>query len=845
LSDSIVDWLAYLDESRTALPDKKNPRPHQQKAIDDVIEGFATNDRGRLIMACGTGKTLVGVWVAERLKSARTLVLVPSLSLVNQISREWQANSKDSFRALFVCSDQTVADDNFVSSTGELGHAVTTDPGDIQRFLSSDAASVVFSTYQSSPQIAAAQASGAPEFDLVIADEAHHCAGKVDSTFATVLDADSLKATRRLFMTATPRYLSRRLKSAAEQSDILVSSMDDIEVFGPVMHNLTFGQAINQNLLSDYQVVILGITDTEIEELTHNGRFVQLFGSDYRTDAESLACLVGMIKAVREYDLQFVVTFHNRVKQARDFVTSLKDLNEIMPRQETLENLWSNHVSGNMASRERSQILQQFKTGKGRVNLLSNARCLGEGVDVPGIDGIGFIDPRKSSIDIAQAVGRAIRKSEEEKTGTIVLPVFLDQNSNLAADEQLETSRFDAVWNVLNALRAHDEVLAEELDNLRYQIGRHGKLVGDIPGKIVIDFPETVGMGFVNAIETKIVSTTTASWEFWYGLLNRFLAREGHANPIYSDQEEGYALGTWVQTQRTRKSSLTEDRMSKLDGLEGWVWDARDLQWETGFSALQKFIAREGHARPPNTHREDGYNLGGWVAELRKNISRISAAQVCRLESLPGWAWSIKQAEWEERFSALQQFVSRVGHASPPAAHIEDGYNLGRWVQQLRQDASKMSAERVSRLEKLPGWVWSINEAHWEEMFSALEQFVAREGHARPVYNHKEGEYPIGSWVGSIRRSRQDIVPERKSQLEGLPGWVWNVNESKWEDGFSALEQFVAREGHARPPSTHREDGYNLGKWVFELRRRSDRLSKNQKARLEKLTGWAWSSKAG
>ena len=186
-------------------------------------------------MACGTGKTLVGVWVAERLKSVRTLVLMPSLSLVNQVSREWQANSTEPFRGLFVCSDQT-ADDNFVSSTGELGHAVTTDPGDIQRFMSGDGTSVVFSTYQSSPQIAAAQASGAPAFDLVIADEAHNCAGKVDSAFATVLDADILKATRRLFMTATPRYLSRRIKDFADQLDFQVSSMDDLEVFGPEMH---------------------------------------------------------------------------------------------------------------------------------------------------------------------------------------------------------------------------------------------------------------------------------------------------------------------------------------------------------------------------------------------------------------------------------------------------------------------------------------------------------------------------------------------------------------------------------------------------------------------------------
>ena len=323
LTESSVDWLAYLDESRPALPERKTPRPHQQKAIDDVIEGFFVNDRGRLIMACGTGKTLVGVWVAERLKSARTLVLVPSLSLVNQVSREWQANSAEPFRALFVCSDQTVADDNFVSSTGELGHAVTTDPGDIERFMSGDGASVVFSTYQSSPQIAAAQVSGAPAFDLVIADEAHHCAGKVDSAFATVLAAHSLKASRRLFMTATPRYLSRRVKDVADQSDIQVSSMDDLEVFGPELHVLTFGQAIAQDLLSDYQVLILGVTDEEVKRLTDDRTLVELLGEGPTTDAESLAALLGTLKAIKNYNLNHVVTFHSRVKRAKDFSSSL------------------------------------------------------------------------------------------------------------------------------------------------------------------------------------------------------------------------------------------------------------------------------------------------------------------------------------------------------------------------------------------------------------------------------------------------------------------------------------------------------------------------------------------
>jgi superfamily II DNA or RNA helicase len=840
LIESPVDWLAFLDDSRPALPDKKTPRPHQQKAIDDVIDGFSANDRGRLIMACGTGKTLVGVWVAERLKSVRTLVLVPSLSLVTQVSLEWQTNSTEPFRALFVCSDQKVADDNFVSSTAELGHAVTADPGDIQRFMSGDGASVVFSTYQSSPEIAAAQASGAPAFDLVIADEAHHCAGKVDSQFSTVLDADSLKATRRLFMTATPRYLSRRIKDSADQLDIQVSSMDDLEVFGPEMHVLTFGKAIEDGLLSDYQVLILGITDTEIAELTHDRRFVEVFGPEFQTDAGSLAYQVGMIKAVREYDLRCVLTFHNRVAHAQDFIASLQALNDVLPPEESLTSLWTSHVSGKMGSNERSQILKQFKNTQGRVNLLSNARCLGEGVDVPGIDGVGFIDPRKSPIDIAQAVGRAIRKSEPEKTGTIVLPVFLDEHSGLSPEEQLEDSRFDAVWNVLNALRAHDDVLAENLDSLRYQLGRFGRVMDPIPGKIVIDLPVSVGIEFVNAIETKIISTTTVSWNFWYGLLEKFTASEGHARPTHDYKEEGYNLGIWLSHQRNSRDNLTPERIARLEALPGWLWDVSVFQWEEGFSALLRFSASEGHARPPKPKNKENASLGAWVAKQRSSRDKLTPEQVSRLEALPGWAWNVPEFQWEEGFLALQRFTATEGHSRPIKDHKESGYNLGAWVKNQRRSRNKLIPGQVARLEALPGWVWDVLEFQWEEGFSALQRFTASEGHARPIKGQEGDEDNLHSWVVYQRTSRNNLTPERVERLEALTGWTWDGNAFPWEEGFESLQIFTARKGHARPPHAHKEEGFNLGFWVNVQRGSRDNLTPERTARLEALPGWAW-----
>ena len=511
LSKSPVNWLAFLDQSQSPLPDKKTPRPHQKKAIDDVIGGFASNDRGLLIMACGTGKTLVGVWVSERLESSRTLVLVPSLSLVNQVSMEWQANSNEPFRSLFVCSDQTVEDDAFVSNTGESGHSVTTDPEKIRGFLSGLGRRVVFCTYQSSPHIAAAQDTGAPRFDLVIADEAHHCAGKFDSAFATVLNPGTLKVTHRLFMTATPRYLSRRMKDEVGQLNVQVNSMDDTSVFGPEFHVLTFGQAIEGALLSDYQVLILGVTNREGKQLAEGRTLVDLFGTTQPMDAESLAAMLGTLKAIRRCGLRHVITFHNRVKRAQEFSSSFSKVNAVLPDDESVPNLWPGHVSGNMPTGERARILQRFRDATQGVSLLSNARCLGEGVDIQAIDGIGFIDPRKSNIDIVQAVGRAIRKSDQDKVGTIIIPVFIDDMTGENTDELLRQSRFRPIWNVLTALRAHDEVLAEQIDQLRFGLGRHGQMVGPLPKKIVIDVPSEVGMDFVEAIEIRIVETTTAS----------------------------------------------------------------------------------------------------------------------------------------------------------------------------------------------------------------------------------------------------------------------------------------------------------------------------------------------
>ena len=275
LEKSGLIWPSSPRDLRAARPQQKKPRPHQREAITAVCRGFRASKRGQLIMACGTGKTLVGLWVTQKLQCQRTLVLVPSLSLLSQTMREWAAQASKPIDLLPVCSDETVRGaDHLVSHTSELGLPVTTDPEAIARFLRRRGPRVIFATYQSSPRIAQAFQHRAHRFDLVIADEAHRCAGAVSRDFATVLDNTAIRSRRRLSMTATPRYFTERVRKEAGEADFEIASMDDEGQFGPVFHRLSFGEAIDRDLLSDYQVVIVGVDDPTYKAYAERGRFV-------------------------------------------------------------------------------------------------------------------------------------------------------------------------------------------------------------------------------------------------------------------------------------------------------------------------------------------------------------------------------------------------------------------------------------------------------------------------------------------------------------------------------------------------------------------------------------------
>ena len=849
--------VEFPDSIQSLSSGKRKPppeldRPHQIEAVDAVVRGFQTESRGQLIMACGTGKTFVCLWVKEQLKAKRTLVLVPSLNLLSQILNEWTFAAREPFDALCVCSDQTVGkrdDDEAISQTADIPFPVSSDVDEIAEFLKGDKDQVIFSTYQSSPLIEEAQKqTDVPRLDLVIADEAHRCAGKSDTVFGTVLKDQQIKADKRLFTTATPRVYRTSQKKAAEEFGVEVVDMSDENRFGKRFHTLTFGEAIKREQLTDYRVLIVGVDDERIKEWIENRRLVAT-DTGLATDARSLAAQIGLLKAIKDWNLRRLISFHSRVKGARGFSEDIIQVAEWLDHDhKPLGNLWADHVSGEMPTIARRQKLKRLKNvGSGDIGLLSNARCLSEGVDVPALDGVAFIDPRSSEIDIIQSVGRAIRLSDNKTMGTIVIPVFIEQTDN--AEVALEASEFKPIWDVLEALKSHDERLSVELDQLRIELGAKRKRTvgtGDLT-KIVFDLPTSVNENFAQSLRAHLIERTTKSWMFWYGLLETFLEENGHCRVSQYDKTGKYPqLGKWASEQRQKraKDKLEPDRRLRLEALPGWSWDPLSDLWEEGFSHLREFSKREGHCRVSHSYEcDDGYWLGQWVRIQRPARDKIDPQRRLRLEALAGWSWGIFSDKWENGFSHLREFSEREKHSRvPDGCKSDDGFRLGQWVRVQRAAKDKLEPDRRLRLEALPGWSWDPLSDLWDEGFSHLREFSEREGHCRVVRTYcTDNGFPLGRWVEVRRLTKDKINPERRLRLEAVAGWSWDVFSDQWELGFSHLKEFLEREKHCRVPYQYKsDDSYRLGSWVSDQREAKGRMDSDRRGRLETLPGWVW-----
>jgi superfamily II DNA or RNA helicase len=481
-------------KGRSPRPEVRSPRPHQRAAISAAKTHFVRDKaaRGRLIMPCGTGKSLAAYWIAEALKAKIILVAVPSLALIRQSLADWTRE----FLAhgikpdwLCVCSDETVGNlerDEFVGEVYDLGLPTHTDPNEIAALLRvrSDGPKIIFTTYQSSDKLAAAARKARIRFDLAILDEAHKTVGAHSKVFATLLSEKKIKVRRRLFMTATERVVR------GDREDVL--SMSNEKDYGQLFFELSFKEAIKQRIITDYKILTMTVTDRHIRQLIDENRILKLNSRDLdEAEAQSIAAGIALKRVYKKHGIKHAISFHRSILAADRFREQQNALNRLRDIGPITTNL---HISSKKSAGQRSDLLREFADHKRA--LMTNARCLTEGVDVPAIDCVMFADPKQSRIDIVQAAGRALRRYKDKKYGYIVLPLVVPDDKDFK--EFAETTAYRKVAQTITALSTQDERIADEfraIEKGRVSGGKIVEIEGDVPVGMKIklgDFAEAI-----------------------------------------------------------------------------------------------------------------------------------------------------------------------------------------------------------------------------------------------------------------------------------------------------------------------------------------------------------------
>jgi superfamily II DNA or RNA helicase len=687
--------------------------PHQVAAVNAVCDAIGAGGRCQVKMASGSGKTLVGLWAAKHMGCAKVLVLVPALGLVEQWSAVWRRLWPEA-RQLAVCSDTG-------GVRSELNLAATTDPAEVRDFLAGEGPALVIATYQSSSVLAsAAVAAGGVTVDFCLADEAHHVAGSADKAFAGVLRGE-IAARRILFLTATPRRYSRL------GGDVAVIGMDDA-AFGPRVFEFGLDEAIAAGVVADYRIVVAAVEAEVFQEVAARPELAGV-------DAHLLAGAVAVVRAMGELGLSSCVSFHSRVERARVFASLVGQVAQVLDVRPQGPG-WSGHVHGAASVHIRGQLLARL-TDPDSWGVLANARALGEGIDLPTLDSVAIVDPRAAEIDVVQACGRALRRpggpTGSKAVGTIILPVLLtgpvDDDDPLAS---VDPRGLEVVAGVLSAMRAHDSSLGVRLDHGRRQAGRGARwpegalrarrlaAAAFSRSRLSFQVPGGATGQLAGALALRMVRETTASWDEALGRLRAWVEDNGDAavpqgaKVVAPDLAAGtFALGAWCTVQRGlfRKGLLDAERARELEGLPGWLWQPRDERWWTSLDALADYVEHQGGMYPRQADEWRGVRVGQFV-----NTNRL-------------------------------------------------GYGVDGWLLAY--------PDRIAALEAVPGWVWNVRDADWEDHFQLLVDFRRPPRPRLPRYRRHRRRLqpgPVGPEATGGRPGR--ATRRRPSGPAAGPAWL-------------------------------------------------------------------------
>ncbi|WP_251153807.1 DEAD/DEAH box helicase [Cellulosimicrobium sp. Marseille-Q4280] len=890
-------------------------RPYQQPISDATVAALTHGGRAQIVMACGTGKTLTGMRTVEATLAAAGLdapvvvLAFPNLALLGQTVREWRAQSAwrtplgvPRYADLAVCSDETISPTQLAATrrkalkagavepdpvTASVADALagqalpaTTDPAKVAAFLraNTSAPRVLFTTYQSMDVVASAATlmralDPTWQIDLVLADEAHRTAGNdLAAAFGTVLFDVNVPATRRLFMTATQRVVERRRGRKVSS----VRSMDDETLYGPVTGQYTFKEAIEAGHLSDYQVHVVLVRQADVETVA-GAPLDELDALRSGTTAHTITAAIATAKMARKHRLHRVMAFHNRVAHSTAFVAAMGTAHDLLTRARHKVNtdLLTFHVDGATPPADRDHAiatLRDLDESAGQWAVVSNVSVFTEGIDVPTLDCVVFADPRDSEVDVAQIVGRALRKSARNRPAAILVPVLVREGQD--PDAVLASSEFSGAVQVIKAMRTVDARIVERftaahLEDLSTEDPTSGPTDGEATDEGLAagddeydkasawctdpdggSYHDVGGDGSPVRVTSGPIDGATAPVEAPRGPLPMLVIE----TPDALDDLDG-ASAAEPATPAPRATGRLAGLASLARAVGTAVVDLVLEPWELLADRAAAF--RAAHGRHPNRASADEQErrLAAWLNDQRQaeRARRLSASRRAHLDrTYPDWSES-REAGWLDAADRLAAFMR--AHDRTPSSHSSNPEEraLGQWLNVQRgairgtRGRAPMPAERQRYLnENCPGW--SSGRPSWDDRLAELANFRASSGRLPSISSPSEIERSVAEWlrkqVASARK--RNLSAERRERLDAaFPGWNAAIKRiGAWGERVEELRQFRAATGKYPSTASSSPAERSLGFWLTTQRSRArsgdPRLTADQRALLDaSFPDWA------
>ncbi|MHB1885129.1 MAG: helicase associated domain-containing protein, partial [Acidimicrobiales bacterium] len=828
-------------------PKAKVLRRDQEGAVEETVKALESADRCQVIMPCGAGKTIVALRISEKVcPSGLTVVAVPTITLLAQTLAAWRedASSERRFAHLAVCSDPTVerrssggdqmSDAMEVLKSGAGIGNVTTEPDDIEKWLSiaASARRVIFVTHASVERVADALRVRKEKADLLIVDEAHRAAGVhrktrtrqndesvrlggiVTATFPSVL---------RVFMTATPKVVTVKQHGSWTDDETVFSMADDPNGrFGAVAHKMGYGEAAEIGILVPFDVMIL------VAESAGYGRSIPnkaSLGCGHDVTANELAAYRAIDVGSRTHDLRRLICCHSCVANARRFA---EHGNECCSRTTDGEGILYESVVGADSAEKRSAALEKLRTLDGgaadRV-ILSHCQVLVEGVNVPAVNGVVFVDPKESPISIIQSTGRAMRTHVDPKTGVakekgvVIIPVVVPPLVD--AESRLDGSRFALVSKVLRALSSMDDSLDALLTSARRGLGESPAETGEPrevcpdcgrqvtkEGQCLCSRVKIIGVSgapfdlvLLEKIQTLVIRAATSSW---YEMLRRIegYLKTGGRIPGATDKDRNRrAAGQWAASQRKayKEKTLSPERVEALNRVKGWSWDPIGDAWEKALEGVRAFYEtneREASAFSPILEER---RLGAWCNEQRtaKRRCNLGDDRIAALEALDWWRWGVLVDRWYEMLKEIERYLRTDGRVPSQTDKDPQKAKAGRWASKQRQCHSRgtLPQDRFVALDALDGWTWKVDlDERWYEMLKEIERYLKTDGWIPSVSDKDRTRRLAGRWVANQRAdyNKKTLSPERIEALNRVKGWTWGVDfDAGWHKTLKEIEGYL------------------------------------------------------